>query len=67
MTHLIKIWGSNETPFQQELLKEEQAEHKRGHQTLTSTTLIHEGREPWSSGYGRRLVFQRLWVRIPAP
>ena len=25
------------------------------------------GREPWSSGYGRRLVFWRSWVRIPAP
>ena len=25
------------------------------------------GREPWSSGYGRRLTFQRSWVRIPAP
>ena len=24
------------------------------------------GRELWSSGYGRRLMFQRLWVRIPA-
>ena len=24
------------------------------------------GREPWSSGYGRRLTFQRSWVRIPA-
>ena len=24
------------------------------------------GREPWSSGYGRRLVFQRSCVRIPA-
>ena len=23
--------------------------------------------EPWSSGYGRRLMFQRLWVQIPAP
>ena len=23
--------------------------------------------EPWSSGYGRRLTFQRSWVRIPAP
>ena len=22
--------------------------------------------EPWSSGYGRRLMFQRLWVWIPA-
>ena len=24
-------------------------------------------RESWSSGSGRRLMFQRLWVRIPAP
>ena len=26
-----------------------------------------KGREPWSSGYGRRLMFQRSWVWIPAP
>ena len=25
------------------------------------------GKEPWFSGYGRRLMFQRSWVRIPAP
>ena len=25
------------------------------------------GREPWSIGYGRRLMFWRSWVRIPAP
>ena len=24
-------------------------------------------RVPWSSGYGRRLMFHRSWVRIPAP
>ena len=24
------------------------------------------GREPWSSGYGRRLMFLRSWVRILA-
>ena len=24
------------------------------------------GREPWSSGYARRLTCQRSWVRIPA-
>ena len=24
------------------------------------------GREPWSSGYGKRLKFQRSWVRFPA-
>ena len=23
--------------------------------------------EPWSSGYGKRLMFQRSWVRFPAP
>ena len=23
------------------------------------------GREPWSSGYGRRLTIQRSWVQIP--
>ena len=32
---------------------------------LTNKCIL--GREPWSSGYGRRLMFQRLWVRIPAP
>ena len=25
------------------------------------------GREPWSSGYGRQLMFERSWVRILAP
>ena len=25
------------------------------------------GREPWSSGYGRWLMIERLWVWIPAP
>ena len=29
-------------------------------------TLWTLGREPWSSGYGRRLMFRRSWVRIPA-
>ena len=24
------------------------------------------GREPWSIGYGRRLVYRKSWVRIPA-
>ena len=31
------------------------------------TILYQVGREPWSSGYGSRLTFQRSWVRIPAP
>ena len=45
--------------------------------TLVSTSLsdgdnvkgknINLGLEPWSSGYGRRLMFWRSWVRIPAP
>ena len=25
------------------------------------------GRDPWSCGYGRRLMFWRSWVQIPAP
>ena len=25
------------------------------------------GREPWSSGYGRQLMLERLWVRNPRP
>ena len=29
--------------------------------------IIGIGREPWSSGYGSRLTFQRSWVQIPAP
>ena len=31
-------------------------------------TQVHLGEEPWSiSGYGRRFMFQRSWVQIPAP
>ena len=29
--------------------------------------LAIDGRDPWSSGYGRRLTFQRSWVWIPGP
>ena len=28
--------------------------------------MVRLGREPWSSGYGKRLMFQMLWVRILA-
>ena len=31
------------------------------------TNYLRFGREPWSSGYGKRLTFQRSWVRFPAP
>ena len=24
-------------------------------------------KQPWSSGYGRRLMFPRSWVQFPAP
>ena len=27
---------------------------------------FRHGREPWSSGYGRRLISRRSWVQIPA-
>ena len=30
------------------------------------TKKLNKGREPWSSGYGWRLMFQRLQVQIPA-
>ena len=33
-------------------------------------TVVHHTKisfEPWSSGWGRRFVIRRLWVRIPAP
>ena len=43
---------------------------KRRQKTATATlqlTLIGHGREPWSSGYERRLTFQRLRVLIAAP
>ena len=33
--------------------------------SINFTTTV--GQEPWSSGYGRRLTFQRSWVWIPAP
>ena len=33
----------------------------------TSTSkIVKVGREPWSSGYGRRHMFRRLWVWIPS-
>ena len=32
-----------------------------------SQTNENLGREPWSSGYGRKLMFERLWFQIPAP
>ena len=33
--------------------------------TITIERNIH-GREPWFCDYGRRLMFLRSWVRIPA-
>ena len=29
--------------------------------------IIKDAEEPWSSGYGWRLMFQMLWVQIPTP
>ena len=31
----------------------------------TIQTIKEDGREPCSSGYGRRIMFQRSWVQIP--
>ena len=30
------------------------------------TTDCFNGQEPWSSGYGMRLIIKRLWVKIPS-
>ena len=35
--------------------------------TPLKVTFKSQGREPRSSGYGRRIVFRRLWVQILAP
>ena len=34
--------------------------------SLSSNNIL-QGWKPWSSGYGRRLMFWRTWVWIPAP
>ena len=34
---------------------------------LLSQKIRSLGREPWSGGYERRLMFMRLWVQIPVP
>ena len=34
---------------------------------LTVISTCKGGREPWSGGYGRRLMSRWLWVRIQAP
>ena len=34
---------------------------------FSSNLSIFLSSQSWSSGYGRRLMFQRSWVRIPAP
>ena len=33
---------------------------------LVMPNIFGNGREPWSSGFGRRLMFPRSWVQIPA-
>ena len=35
--------------------------------SLALKNLTRVGREPWSSGYGMRLVIWRLWVQISSP
>ena len=34
---------------------------------LFNKNVLKIGREPWSSGYGRRIMFKRLWARILLP
>ena len=40
---------------------------RKSRSTLMHLALHVYGREPWSSGYGRRLMFQWSSVQIPAP
>ena len=40
---------------------------RRMWQKLWEISLCCWGWEPWSSGYGKRLMFRRSWVQIPAP
>ena len=40
---------------------------KDGQRCNTRLKIFCPGREPWSSGYGKRLTFQRSWVWILAP
>ena len=34
-------------------------------ESFIGSTKFRGGREPWSSGYGKRLTFQRLCVQFP--
>ena len=52
-------WDSNPGP--------QDSRRKRNHGTIAAASKnITNGREPWSSDYGRRLMFWRSWVWIPA-
>ena len=44
--------------------KEEAREWHRNR--LEDERMHQDGREPWSSGYGRQLMFKRSWVQITA-
>ena len=44
-----------------------QSEYRNLWQKVDHKILCYLGREPWSSGYGRRLMFQRSWVQTLAP
>ena len=35
------------------------------HKNVFTNKQVPKGLEPWSSSYWRRLMFRRLWVRIP--
>ena len=39
----------------------------QNHKNYFQTKKFFLRREPWSSGYEMRLIYQRLWVRFPAP
>ena len=54
--------------FQRHFVSQVLISHKRlSTSVICSQKHKDTGREPWSSGNGRRLMFERSWVRIPAP
>ena len=68
----LKLLARN--PIEDEPKKPAGEDHAKRHQNpappvdkIISLLLTIYGREPWSSGYGRRLASLRSWVQILAP
>ena len=49
------------------MLYDRNSDAKRRNDVCIESLVTIITRETWSSGYGRRLMFRRLWLQIPAP